>query len=179
MPNRLESRATMSQNTAESDWEFQWMICNQSQDQRSTDRTCSLSLCLSDSTAQPQSGRLLCQLWQCSLPASTLWIGANRLWPRQRPARPDCYNGISVCLCVRMCCDLFTKCSVIFKSHPRATVHYRGTETQCTMTSTVYFHFHSSTPLITASCYQKASVLNLNMNHCRVAFFSARLLYWD
>ena len=61
----------------------------------------SLSLCLSvsESSVQPQSGRLLCQLWQCSLPASTLWIGVNRLWPRQRPARPDCYNGISVCVC--------------------------------------------------------------------------------
>lgn len=174
----------MSQNTAESDWEFQWLICNQSQDKRSTDRICSLSLslCLSDSSVQPQSGRLLCQLWQCSLPASTLWIGANRLWPRQRPARPDCYNGISVCvcLCVRMCCDLITKRSFISKSHPGATVHYRGTETQCTMTSTAYFHFHSSTPLITASCYQKASVLSLNMSHCCcVAFLSARLLYWD
>lgn len=96
-------------NAAKTDREFDWLICRQSQDNGSPYSALSLrlSLCLSvsDSSVQPQSGRLLCQLWQCSLPASTLWIGVNRLWPRQRPARPDCYNGISVCTCVCACAE--------------------------------------------------------------------------
>lgn len=163
MPNRSESQAAMSQSAAESDREFQWFICTQFWDQRSADSlplplspALSPSLRLSDSSVQPQSGRLLCQLWQCSLPASTLWIGVNRLWPRQRPARPDCYNGISVwvCACMCVCCDLITKrLPFISKSHPRATLRYRGTDAQCTMTSSACFYF-----LWSASCSRHASV---------------------
>lgn len=67
-------------------------------------------------------------------------------------------GSVCVCMWARMCSELITKCSFISKSHPEATVHYRGTDTQCAMTSTAYFHFHSQTPLITAPCYQKASV---------------------
>lgn len=135
------------------------------------------SLSLSDSSVQAQSGRLLCQLWQCSLPASTLWIGVNRLWRRRRPVRPDWYNGISVCMCACLCRELITKHSFISKSHLGATVHYRGTDMLCAMTSTAYFHSHLRKVLHTragrsASACQKASVEVLV--HCCASFLIYR-----
>lgn len=145
--------------------------------------THSLSLSLSDSSVQAQSGRLLCQLWQCSLPASTLWIGVNRLWRRRRPVRPDWYNGISVCMCACLCRELITKHSFISKSHLGATVHYRGTDMLCAMTSTAYFHSHLRKVLHTragrsASACQKASVEVLV--HCCASFliYRGEVLTW-
>lgn len=158
------------------DWWGLTISLQLNQDQPGADRH-THSLSLSDSSVQAQSGRLLCQLWQCSLPASTLWIGVNRLWRRRRPVRPDWYNGISVCMCACLCRELITKHSFISKSHLGATVHYRGTDMLCAMTSTAYFHSHLRKVLHTragrsASACQKASVEVLV--HCCASFLIYR-----